>query len=278
MDIKNKIGTSPEYLGNAIVAFIDILGYSKFITDNWMINDRKLNRSFLFVNELRDFISNARPETEAIINFGPAITHKIFACDIRLISDTLILTTFCTNSMFYADYRLLLSNFFTTICFCWRNLLEFGLTVRGGIDFGQVYWNVNDITGPVLVDAYNLEKSADTSRIILGKNFLNYFQDTLFSKITKEYIYNSQKQSLLIVDFDDKISFNPNWLWGVYKDGEYRSPESSRIEVIKIVETLEHKFEDLKYKNKYTKLKNTLENYQCVKIPTIEILNEYLKC
>ncbi|MDR1309404.1 MAG: hypothetical protein LBL95_05850 [Deltaproteobacteria bacterium] len=180
--------------------------------------------------------------------------------------------------MVYAEYILLLYNFFTVICFCWRNCLEFGLTVRGGIDFGQVYWNVNDIIGPVLVEAYKLEQDAVTSRIIVGKKFINYFQDYLYSRITKKYICNTQKQSLLIVDFDGKISFNPNWLWGVYKDSEFKRPESSRIEVIKIVESLEHKFEDPKYKNKYTKLKNTLENYQYVKIPNTEILNEYLQC
>jgi hypothetical protein len=45
MDIA-RIGISSEYFGNAIVVFIDILGYSKFIIDNWVDNDKKFNKPF----------------------------------------------------------------------------------------------------------------------------------------------------------------------------------------------------------------------------------------
>lgn len=120
------------------VAFIDILGFSSYVSDE--SNGAKTNDLFRFIERFRDFY-----------NESPKL-----GTEIAFFSDSIVITSTELSSIIIAVY--------IVESYLKKNL---GLLFRGGICYGKYYHNRDITFGPAVVSAYELEKKALYSRIIL---------------------------------------------------------------------------------------------------------------
>jgi len=120
------------------VAFIDILGFSAYVSDENNANG---------TNDLFDFVR----KFSYLFNTSPDL--KI---DVSFFSDSIVLTA---NE---------LEDLVTPIYIAESYLKDkLGLLFRGGICYGKYYHNDGVTFGPAVVSAYKLEGKANYSRIIL---------------------------------------------------------------------------------------------------------------
>ena len=136
------------------LAFLDILGFSKFVEDE--SNGQATSDLFEFVKKFC-FLFNTSPQLNVQVSF---------------FSDTIIIT---------ADE---LENLVLPIYIAESYLKDnLGLLLRGAIVYGKYYHNEGTTFGPAVVAGYQLEKKALYSRILLedtvkveGKNIF-FFND-----------------------------------------------------------------------------------------------------
>lgn len=120
------------------VAFIDILGFSTYVSDEQ--NADKTKDLFTFVEKFR-FLYNTSPKLHTKVSF---------------FSDSIVITSDQLESIILA------------ICIAESYLKEnLGLLFRGGICYGKYHHDNNTTFGPAVISAYKLEKTAVYSRIIL---------------------------------------------------------------------------------------------------------------
>ena len=120
------------------VAFLDVLGFSSFVKKE--NNIEIVSQLFDFINKLCYFF-NSSPEL--------LIQASFFSDSIVFISEKL--GTLLIAISLAEGY---VSN-------------EMGLLFRGGISWGKTYMSNNMIFGPGLIDAYEIQKKAIYSRIII---------------------------------------------------------------------------------------------------------------
>lgn len=159
---------------NGYVAFIDILGFSKLVEKKENYNDSK--NLFEFVDNICKFFNKSRLDVK-----------------LAFFSDTIIITSDLCNLVEIAlTIRILES-------YLWENLK---LVFRGSIVKG-LYYNEKGIAfGPAIIKAYELEKKADTSRIIIDDDIIN--------------------EKLIINDIDDTRILNLEYLT-IYEKWSSRS-------------------------------------------------------
>lgn len=120
------------------VAFIDILGFSNYVSNEE--NAEKTQDLFAFVEKFRH-----------LYNTSPQLRTKV-----SFFSDSIVITSDEIESIILAIHL--------AESYLKKNL---GLLFRGGICYGK-YYHKNDITfGPAVISAYRLEQKAIYSRIII---------------------------------------------------------------------------------------------------------------
>ena len=126
------------------VAFIDILGFSNYVSDE--SNGEKIKSFFSFVKKLC-YLYDTSPELKTeVVSF----------------SDSMVITSDNLDSIMIV---IMLAE-----CYLKDSL---GLLFRGGIVYGKYYHEDNITFGPAVIMAYKLENIASYSRIIIDKGILN---------------------------------------------------------------------------------------------------------
>jgi hypothetical protein len=193
----NTIEIESLYTGKAVVAHMDLLGFSKAVTETWPDTINTLN-------VLRKALINERTRCRAKIkNIDITFNPKII-----LISDSI----FVIQKTEDIDYLTSIVSTYHLIENCyliWRLCIENGFTVRGGITYGDIHWNEEymQLQGPAIVSAINLEKQANYSRIICSEQFLKIYAE--LHKKDKIHSNRFIPLSNLLIDFDGKIVVNP---------------------------------------------------------------------
>lgn len=130
--------------------------------------------------------------------------------------------------------------------------LSMGFTIRGGIEYGKVYWNNDEIIGPAFISAYELEsKYAKTSRILCGNGFKKFLlnlmnqADGMVIPLARHFFFD-----------DNQLCVNPNYLYDNVSDKE---------EIITILKGLMSNL-DKEKKDKYTKLIALLEEDRAAEV------------
>lgn len=198
-------------IGEAIVGFIDILGY-KTIVENHMSNievirgiEDIIRGSVTLIDKSRDIlISN--PEYKDYYN------TIIDVINVRCISDSVLFTLYLSKIApapgISMDENILnhVVIYFTHISmFCPLLIAKTGFVLRGGISIGPHYENEFNsmrnnlfIFSKAYVDAFELEKKAKNPRIIIDNNLFSYLKNISFKHIN-DYFYK---------DVDGKICFD----------------------------------------------------------------------
>ncbi len=197
------VGNPEIYFGTAIVAFIDILGYTESLLNNWGLEDNSPIQELL---KLRDKTKNAVIETaldtpppnsnKNKIYLHRTVTHSIsdsFTISYAIPSDG---SSWHVMSGYIAIIH--------TINIIQLDALAMGYVIRGGIEIDTVYWDKNLVMGPAYITAATIEsKIAKSARIVVGPSLIHSLKniisvDTTFLKkvitldndITKIYMLN----------------------------------------------------------------------------------------
>lgn len=237
-------GNIDKFKGDGLVAFLDILGFSKEIEENWSNKESNPLEKILELKKHIPIYSNK--------DFGdsePNNKVRKYVCRVQTISDSIIVSFGFSEPIIYGDIILGIIAFFDTISVIWRNTLESGFTLRGAADFGQIYWDEKEIIGPSFIKVYKLEHFySKTSRVIISSTF-NQNLAKIFSEQTT--FWNDKILEILRIDNDGFIILNPHNLYS----NENELNDKQRL--ISIIEYLRNKTSGFN-KEKYSPLLSAL--------------------
>ena len=161
----------PADIGPSVVSFLDILGFSNIIRDQ----ERSL--------ELFEAVSDAVEKTRAMIKNLTSERQTPFSLTFRVFSDNIIVS--CGYNPGAEDPER-----------CWQNtvaitsvlmvqavlqtdlLCNHGILSRGGTVLGDYFRNDDFVFGRALVDAYNLEETADTPRMVVDEKVVETYSES----------------------------------------------------------------------------------------------------
>ena len=241
------LGNIEKHKGLGLVAFLDILGFSREIEENWEVSENNPLDKILELKEhipihSNEELSKSESEVEG---------KRIYPCRVQTISDSIVVSFGLEESPKYGDLLLGTISFFDTISVIWRNCLEAGFTIRGACDFGHIYWDEKEIIGPAFINVYKLEmKMAKTSRVIISSRF-NKNLNNIYTQ--HKTFWNDVILEVLRKDIDGFIILNPHKLYSG------RNEEEEKRHVIELIEKLRDNAKGLN-REKYTPLLSALNS------------------
>lgn len=161
------------------VTFFDILGFKKLIE----------TKSY---DEMKAIIDNFYKTN---LNSISKVGEYDFSIETISFSDSVVRVSILSENYSQKDYCNALLNELTNLSCIQMELIKSGVLIRGGISFGEIYYNSNDgvVFGVGLNDAYKLESElANYPRIIIDPNILDELEDYLDGD-DKETIFNIMK-------------------------------------------------------------------------------------
>lgn len=201
-----KTSIAEGYKGNAIVAFVDILGFSDEIKTKWNNSE---NDPLVRILALKDFLAYVKSEAEIFKltdNDETTIVASAPYPDVITLSDSFVFIQKIEENDDASLISALLSISFN-ILELWRISIDSGFTLRGGVDYGGLFYSLKEIIGPSYIEAYRLEsKVADISRIVFSHRIkeLVYDKHTNIPSIIQEYL-----QRYFRIDIDSYMMLNP---------------------------------------------------------------------
>ena len=156
-------GNIKKHNGKGYVCYLDVLGFSHDILNHW--NDSKKNplETILKIKKNLPIINPG----ETSINMRDE--KRVYISRVKSISDSIIISFGLDDKHIVGDRMLGLCSIMGNIKHIWSSLINEGYTVRGAIDYGDIYWDEEEIIGPTFINAYRLETNvAKTSRIIIS--------------------------------------------------------------------------------------------------------------
>jgi hypothetical protein len=238
------LGNSKRFKGIGYVCFIDVLGFSNDILKNW--KDPTLNPLGKILTIKRDM-----PGFPEIAEDDEHESHRIYLCRVNTISDSVTICFGYTDKIIIGDLVLGLEAILGNISFVWSKFIHNGYTVRGAIDFGDIYWDESELIGPAFINAYRLEsEAARVSRVIVSSNLNKVFKDLLSThrgSLTDHLMQGFRK------DVDGYTIVNPRIL--------YRS-DSERNSLIDSLKKMRDAVPNEILKEKYNPLINMLSEVE----------------
>lgn len=206
-------GKYENFKGEAIIAFIDLLGFSNSIRSDWNNNEKNPVKRLL---EIRQQIETAANEG---LNSIHILENKelLIEGSIKVItlSDSFILLYGLERTDGQIKYIDFINAFLSVkegIKKIWQQAIKSGYTIRGAITANEIYWDDKfNLIGPGLIEAYKLESEiAVTSRVIVSQQ-LKHMLHKMFSDLGPSDFINSVSSNLLR-DADGQIILHPKKL------------------------------------------------------------------
>lgn len=207
------LGNVGHFKGLGYVCFLDILGFSQDILSNWKATESNPLDKLLAIKAAMPVFDLEDDE----LTLESSV--RSYVCRVNTVSDSITIAFGLEPKLIIGDMTLGLEALLANIREVWRAAIERGYTLRGAIDFGDIYWDQNELIGPAFINAYRLESEiARVSRVVVSSNLNKILADLAAnypSEITDHLIANFRK------DIDGYIIADP------YKLG--RSDEERKI-------------------------------------------------
>ncbi|WP_032698814.1 hypothetical protein [Pseudomonas syringae] len=196
-----QLGNAKHFKGIDYVCFLDILGFSQDILKNWSaVESNPLDKLLAIKSALPVLHDNE-------IESGRSQSVRSYVCRVNTVSDSITIAFGLENKLIIGDMALGLEALLANVREVWRTAIELGYTLRGAIDFGDIYWDKNELVGPAFINAYRLESEiARVSRVIVSSKLNKLLSDlanSYPSGITEHLIANFRK------DVDGYIILDP---------------------------------------------------------------------
>jgi hypothetical protein len=230
------VGKNGKFNGKGYVCFIDVLGFSNDILKNWHNSESNPLEKILSIKDKMPIFDESAEEDESE-------SHRKYVCRVNTVSDSVTICFGYDENIMVGDMVLGLEAVIGNIAYIWSTFISEGYTIRGAIDFGDIYWDTNELIGPAFINAYRLESEvAKNSRVIISSDlnrelknlFLNYE-----SVLTEHLIKRFRK------DVDGYIIIDPSLL---------HDTEEQRAQLVDDLESMRSKVNSGIVKEKYTPL------------------------
>jgi hypothetical protein len=254
-------GNPSRFMGLALVVYLDLLGMSRAIINNWGAESNSALHRLL---RIKASIPRDDEKTQITLSICDPMTNKEFDSCLsitRTLSDSIVTMLALPSSPSECSSQEFSIRVFNVL-FClrsiWQQSLREGFTIRGAIELGEMFWNETEFTGPGLVCAHKLEDEfAKTSRVLVGPllatNIVN------FAKINPN---TESPMNAFLIGKDEKIIVDPHFVIGP--------------EMVNILESLQQNAGQSK--NKYDEVIEILKTpKEKVRRPTIEEMSSYIK-
>ncbi|RYY02151.1 MAG: hypothetical protein EOO53_14040 [Gammaproteobacteria bacterium] len=233
-----RLGNTKHFKGLGYVCFLDILGFSQDILTNWHAVESNPLDKLLAIKAALPIFDDKEDE-------GPTSQSSVrsYVCRVNTVSDSITIAFGLEPKLIIGDVTLGLEALVVNIREVWRAAIERGYTLRGAIDFGDIYWDHNELIGPAFINAYRLESEiARVSSVIVSSKLNRVLADLSTdypSDITDHLITNFRK------DVDGYVVLDP------YKLS--RSDEERRV-LISNLQTMANNISSPLLKEKYAPL------------------------
>lgn len=198
------LGNAKKFKGTGCVCFLDVLGFSEDILKNWNATENNpLDKILSIKNEmptLPDDIDNDGGEFD-----------RIYASRVTTVSDSVTVCFGYNENLIVGDLVLGIEVLLADVFHIWRKIINHGYTIRGAIDFGEIYWDENELIGPAFINAYRLESQvAKNSRVIVSSGLNNVLSnlERYHSSTLTEHLFSSFRR-----DIDGYIIANPSKIY-----------------------------------------------------------------
>ncbi len=241
-------GNPDAFRGKAIVAFIDLLGFSASIRDHWCDeNDSPLEKLL----RIKDTAGATRETTLAFgdTKTAPPRVTEAYRSRIHTVSDSILVCNALPPDLTGKIFLRSLWAVFTSIQFIWESASTEGYTIRGAIELGDIYWTAAETIGPAYLDAHCLEsKVSQFSRVLVGPQLLE-------AAVQSTDSHSNQLGGVLAVSPDKLIELAPFRLLG----------GDSRVQNLQRFEKMQNAAQSAKNKEKYDYLLSLLRDQRKIK-------------
>ena len=163
-----------NFKGVGYVCFIDVLGFSNDILKNWKRKSSNPLEKILTVKKSIPGFTHFEEDDDST-------TFGIYTCRVNTISDSFTICFGFKDNMGFGDLAFGLDVILNNLLYVWSTFIGKGYTIRGAIDYGDIYWDENELIGPAFINAYRFESEvAKTSRVVVSSNLNKVLKD-LFS-------------------------------------------------------------------------------------------------
>ena len=193
------LGNSRQFRGEGYVCYLDVLGFSNDVVAHWGAGQSDPLEKILA-------IKRAMPGFESVEDDRTPASVRTYACRVNTVSDSVTICFGFNDKILIGDLVLGLEAILANIAYVWSTFIRHGYTVRGGIDFGGIYWDDGDLIGPAFINAYRLESQvAKNSRVVVSSQLNQVLADLARrhrSTLTEHLFRNFRKDidGYLIVD------------------------------------------------------------------------------
>lgn len=198
-----QFGNVKHFKGIGYVCFLDILGFSQDILSNWSADESNPLDKILAIKSALPVLHDDEVEAEAELSRSV----RSYVCRVNTVSDSITIAFGLENKLIIGDLILGLEALLANVREVWRTAIELGYTLRGAIDFGDIYWDKNELIGPAFINAYRLESEiARVSRVVVSSKLNKLLSDlasNYSSGITGHLLSNFRK------DIDGYIILDP---------------------------------------------------------------------
>lgn len=189
-------GNPPTFFGLGLIAYLDILGFSKAVLQQWSDGENspffrllRIKSSLPTLAENRVTITSCTPSSSS----NSEVINSHYLPMLHTVSDSIMMSIALPPENPLIDFEMTYASIMINLRFIWQSAIEEGFVIRGALEIGDIYWSPTEIIGPALIEAYRLEsKIAKTARVIIGPRLLkilsgvdNKMQDFFLSILIK---------------------------------------------------------------------------------------------
>lgn len=205
-------GNPEKFLGPALVAYLDILGMSRALQTDWGAHSTSALHRLLRIKNTMPRDDEKSQITVAVYDADSDKDVERYLSVTRTLSDSIVTMMALPNECDLEGLFLRIYGLLFTVRIIWQHTLKEGFTVRGAIEFGDMFWNEVDFTGPGLAHAYELEKLAETSRVLVGPRLLEKIVDIAGRGFP--LTHPSNPNNAFAVSKDRKVIVDPHFVVG----------------------------------------------------------------
>jgi hypothetical protein len=169
-----------------LCAFVDVLGFRELVATSSQNEETKLKLHTILSQFQTSYHSKGVPG-DRISSEPPVFVRTFSDLIVRIVPLGHVGAEDSTVEKL--DLKSGIIHEIIDLCGAQFGLLETGIAVRGGMTIGDLYWDANQVFGPALVRAYDLESNfAIYPRIVLDSFVIELIRDSTSEWMSKNYV------------------------------------------------------------------------------------------